>query len=435
MAMILELGTAHEMIRVTAEYSNAVLVAVLPYISNYAQKLDLPVPHPITTAHVLKCAVVPIRDAGATVLVAGDWVFWFRGGYVNGFQGPHSYFFLQNPEEAPRFYGKVGMSKDEAVELARKTITKLGVPLESVFAEQDPRVTGPVNVGTNIVPHFRIEWLDPRSTAAPAVDVEVDGETKRIQRLRIVSQTLRAPPPKTGADPLPAPASPKWPPVNPEYAWRLLPFVLHAVEDYSHALGLPIPKPLTTNQVARLFLDDNGGWPHCEIELTNGWRFIYRNSMVNGYYAPDNLFNSGTRPIRIREFTGKWNLTEVQATELVRHTLAKLNPPTNLVHMDFKPIIYKPSLPGIPRLSLSWHYEAQDDVQSKVEAELDMDKGELKSLYYDDKAYWNHPPPIDVPITLPAVPATNAPVPRQTGRPPATEAPSERLAFPVPLPR
>ena len=26
--------------------------------------------------------------------------------------------------------------------------------------------------------------------------------------------------------------------------------------------------------------------------------------------------------------------------------------------------------------------------------------GELKSLYYDDKAYWNHSPKIDVPITL-----------------------------------
>jgi hypothetical protein len=38
---------------------------------------------------------------------------------------------------------------------------------------------------------------------------------------------------------------------------------------------------------------------------------------------------------------------------------------------------------------------------SKVEAEVDADKGELKSLYYDNTAYWNHPPPVGAPITLP----------------------------------
>ena len=42
MAMILELGTAPiELIRVTSEFSNAVLVAVMPYVADVAQKLDL----------------------------------------------------------------------------------------------------------------------------------------------------------------------------------------------------------------------------------------------------------------------------------------------------------------------------------------------------------------------------------------------------------
>ncbi len=47
--MILELGQrfdAFEWVRATAEYSNAVLVAVLPYVSNAVEKLDLPVPRP-----------------------------------------------------------------------------------------------------------------------------------------------------------------------------------------------------------------------------------------------------------------------------------------------------------------------------------------------------------------------------------------------------
>ena len=42
----------------------------------------------------------------------------------------------------------------------------------------------------------------------------------------------------------------------------------------------------------------------------------------------------------------------------------------------------------------------QDDLQSKVEAEVNADNGKLESLYYDDKAYWESRPPIDVPISI-----------------------------------
>jgi hypothetical protein len=405
LAMILELGTSHELIRVTAEYSNAVLVAIMPLVSNYAQKLELPVPQPITTAHVIKCAVVPIRDAGASVQIVGNWTFWFRGGYVNGFQGPHSYFSLQNPDEAPRFYGQVKMSKEEAIELARKAITNIGVSLESVFAEQTPRITGPIVIDTNVVPHYHIEWLDPRSAAAPAVDVEVDAATRRLERLRISSQALRKPPPTISVAPLAAPGSRKWPAVNPDYAWKLLPIVLHAVEDYCRTLSLPISTPLTTNQVARFHLDDNGGWPHSEIELTNGWRFVYRNSMVNGFYAPDNLFSSDKSRILIKDFAGKWNVSERDAVQLVTAILAKLNYPSNLIHIDFQPNTLKPSLDGIPRFFFSWPYSQDGQLVSKCEAEVDADKAVIKSFYYDHTAFWNHPPAIDVPISLPVQPS------------------------------
>ena len=57
-------------------------------------------------------------------------------------------------------------------------------------------------------------------------------------------------------------------------------------------------------------------------------------------------------------------------------------------------------MPGIPRYSITWAYAPNGDLQSKVEAEVDAQRRELKSLYYDDQAYWNHPPKIDVPMTL-----------------------------------
>ena len=436
--MILDLTGGAEMIRVTVEYSNAVLLAVMPYVSDCAQKLNLPVPHPTTTAHVLKCAVVPIRDAGQSVMIQGEWVFWFGMGHFKGFQGPHAYFSLQDPDQIPNFYGTNRISKEEAVALARHTISKLGVKLDTIFAEQEPRVTGPLTLGTNLVPRFRIEWLDPRS-GSDSVNVEIDGQMRRVERLSLsgtmgpdVTQlfTNLPTPPLRGRPP---------PQVNPAYAWALIPLVFRALDDYAQKLAIPIPRPLTTNHVTRFFLADNEGWPHCEITLTNGWRFIYRNSMVNGYYAPDNLFSTGQRQILIKDFLGEWRTTEKDAISLAKDNLAKLNYPTNLVHTDFPPEVRKPALPGIPRYFISWWYKPipdADDLQSKIEAEVDAATGKLKSLYYDDKAYWSHPPPINLPISLPPPQTTNGLSGTRTTLPPFNRPPSRpQSAFNPPIPK
>ncbi len=54
----------------------------------------------------------------------------------------------------------------------------------------------------------------------------------------------------------------------------------------------------------------------------------------------------------------------------------------------------------IARLRFEWYYSVQDELQSRLEAEVNTDNGRLESLYYDDKAYWNCRPPIDVPISV-----------------------------------
>ncbi len=123
--------------------------------------------------------------------------------------------------------------------------------------------------------------------------------------------------------------------------------------------------------------------------------------MVNGYYAPDNFFDSQNRKIHIRDFDGKWNLTTTQAIEVARLAMTKLDYSTNNVHMDFSPHVYAAGIDAdrIPRLRFEWYYSVQDELQSRLEAEVNMDNGKLESLYYDDKAYWNARPPINVPIS------------------------------------
>lgn len=427
--MIFEL-TNHvpDLIQVTAQYSNAVLLALLPYFSDVAQKLDLPVPHPITMQNVVGGGVMPYRYPNGDMLSAGvevqgeqthrRWYLGYRSGHISLVELRPSYFTLQDPDDLTNCYGVFRMSKDEAIQMARDAIRKMGIPLELVFAEQKPRVIlseRPYN--TNTLPYYRIEWLDPRigsrsQNGSPSVEVGINADARRIEQIKfgIGDYNLRRPPPKIDV-PTPVVRASFRPHINPEYASKLLPIVLHAVDDYGRLLNLPTPRPLTTNEVARFELYDYGGWPHSVVELTNGWQFVCRNSMVNGFYAPDNLFGNlpSGRKVLIKDYVGKWNLTEAQAIALVKRTIARLNCPTNLVHMDFKPKVQKPLLPGIPRCEFEWEFaphetgelEVEVYPQSWVKAEVDMDKGELKSLYYDDKAYWNERPPIDVPISAP----------------------------------
>jgi hypothetical protein len=296
------------------------------------------------------------------------------------------------------------MSKPEAIQMARRTLRKLGIPLKSVFAEQEPGVGGPHKIGTNTVPYYYVAWPDPRGSSS--VEIEINGEARRVERIMLRNESLHRPLPHVAVVPPRDPSFPRWPQVNPEYARQLIPIVLRGIDEYGQKLSLPVPRPLTTNHLARFHLDDNLGWPHCEVELTNGWRFVFRNSMVNGFEAPDRLF-SNRRPILIKDFTGKWNMTEQEAVELVKRTIAKLNYPTNRVHFEVEPQVNRPAVSGIPRYMFYWYYNQQDDLQSTVWAEVDAGRRELKSLYYDDKAYWNHPPPIGVPISLPPKTETN----------------------------
>ena len=437
--MILDLGQfppISGMVRITADYSNAVLVAILPFVSDVAERLNLPVPHPVTAAQVLDCSIPPSGKPEAQVILRGGWCFAFKQGYVQTIQSPHCYSVLQNPDDIPLFYGEVRMTKPEAVRLARDTLKKLGIPLESVFAEQDPEVSGPQTIGTNTVPHYQVVWHHPRG--GRSVSMEINGNLKRVERICLRNESLERPPPKVSVTPQRGPSSPAWPQVNPEYARQLVPVVLHAIEEYAQKLALPVPKPLTTNEVERFRVRDNGGWPHCEIHLTNGWRFVYRHAMVNGYEAPDTLlFGRDRGPILAHDFAGKWRMSEGQAIELVRKTLTILAYPTNLIHLEVEPQIHKPAVPGITRYAFFWYYTPTEgeEPQSTVWAEVDAGTRKLKCLYYDDRHYWGQRPAIDAPILLPTLPTAEEPPRKPSKITPAREAPHQRLDHPVPLPR
>lgn len=399
-SMKLDLGATSHFIRITADYSNAVRTAVLPLFSDVAKRLELPVPQPITQDDVADFHVLPFRELTASMLLKNSWVFNFGFGYVQDFSSPNAYFNLQDPDQIPKYFGQVNMNPAEAVEMARATLRKLNIPLEDVFADQEPEVKPLVKIGTNTVPRYDVIWTNPYGTKS--AEFEVNADAKRVERMHLLSWNLHRPSPAISQPAVAAPL--EWPVVNPGYAKQLIPLMLKAIDGYAEKLSLPIQRSLATDHVGLVEIHDNGGWPHAEITLTNGWRFIYRHTMVNGYYAPGAFVTSVNRSIHVKEFEGKWNLTTNQAIDLVKSTLAKLDFPTNNIHMDFAPTVILPAgefRAKIPRYYLEWYYAnaAHDDLQSKVEAEVNADSGELESLYYDDKAYWDSRPPIDVPIS------------------------------------
>ena len=400
---VLQLGLDTRTIQVTPEYKEAALQASLPLFSDFAQKLQLPVPHPLTRTDIVNCGLTPFQKTDGEIdhiFIETRQGFHFSLflGVVNDFCWSNSYRLMQDIHSISNFFGTVKITREQAIQSARDTLKKLGIPSEDVFAEQEPQITVPT-WGTNTIARYLIEWHDPRGgdNSPSTAKVEVNAETGRVESFQFSpANGLKKPAPKVTI--VPPRGHDRFdslipPPVSPEYAWKLIPLMLAAIDEYAQKLSLPIPNRLTTNNVARIEIHNNEGWPHAEITLTNGWRFIYRHTMVNGYYAPDNFFDSDNRKIHISDFEGKWNLTTNQAIEVVRRAMAKLDYPTNNVHMDFAPSVYAASVDKehIPRLRFEWYYSVQDELQSRLETEVNTDNGKLESLYYDDNSLLGQP--------------------------------------------
>ena len=119
--MIIDLGSLGNFIQVTAQYSNAVLVAVFPYFSNVANKVDLPVPTPIVQADVDTVHVLPFKDMAVSMRLTNGCIFDFQSGFVNRYISPDSIKYqsrrFDGMPRPPRLKRK--LDEDEAVQVAR----------------------------------------------------------------------------------------------------------------------------------------------------------------------------------------------------------------------------------------------------------------------------------------------------------------------------
>jgi len=316
---------------VTPEYSGAVERVLLPEFSDFVRHLGLPIELPLARKSIERFACNNrVGDVGGVLYLTNGSYLAYEDGHVDLYETTNSYFTLQNPDEIPRFYGAVRLSRSEAIRVARDTIQRLGHSLESVFAELEPEVQGPTRSNADrgkMIPHYLVTWTSPEG-ASRSARIEIDGENGEVTRIYFSNRNLNRPPPKVG---VPEPTSStdsrlneNLPPINPEYIRNLRPLSLNAANKFLRKTGLGAGD-LTTNSVARFdhVLEPTG--VDTLITLTNGLTFVYKFDRITRYKAPG-AFSTANRPYLIADFKGPWNVTDEEAVKRARSSESSKSP-------------------------------------------------------------------------------------------------------------
>lgn len=203
---------AEKLIHMTATYSNVVLLAVLTNVSDFAQKLGLPIPQPITVAQVQAFKPSPIKGAlgGVLTLTNGDRFFQHHG-YIDLYYGYNN--FLTAPPDiengsreqleqwAESLFGPVNMTTNEVIAFARDALRKLGYDPAVFSANRPPtRFHGPGRTPAGKpIPFCRVEWNYP--DLDDIVQFEINVNRKEVVGFSLVSTNAWRPDPKLEIEP------------------------------------------------------------------------------------------------------------------------------------------------------------------------------------------------------------------------------------------
>jgi hypothetical protein len=402
-----------ELVQVTAQYSNAVLVAVLPHLSDFAHKLDLPVPTPIVSSQVLEFKCDPrAGQTGGAVVLTDRTMFTFLDGRVTLYRSPQSYYSLQDPELIPRFYGPVKISEKEAMRIARDAIKKLGYQNSVFDADVPPKVTPPKKIGTNFVSRYLFQWLDPKwpkpskeGAIVPALlNVEVNASNRRVEMWNDSSPATRQRSPSVSVRPPLQQAQDSKPrltggkqtfPVNDAYARSFLAAILPELSAFITKARLDIPSPVTTNQVvttnyACRILE---GKPMAQFYLTNGDRFFYKEGHFSDFYAHDALRKFPDEG-RAADFPGPIKMSESEAIAMCENVMRKLGYKGTFP----KPVpTYAPPRGTVTFKRYVFYWRRSGEDTEFASFEVDMETRAIKSIFLADPSFQKEAPKIEQP--------------------------------------
>ena len=394
-------------IQVTAQYSNAVLMALLPHFSDFAHKMDLPIPLPITVSQMKAFGCDNhLGDIGGAIRLTNDYVFVFEHGHVTKFKTRNCYYEIEDFSRIESLFGANRMTEAEAVELCRSTIRRLGYTEEQLYADLQAAVEPPPKAGTNTIPRYKVSWVDPRDDVR-SCDFEVNSDEKKIEKIWFLNGNLRRAPPHVAVPQVPLPGrkfKSQFQPVNPKYAQALAPTIYPQIEDYVRRMHLPVPLPVSTNEISRYVCRKFDEDIYADMTFTNGYRFFYRRGMVEVMDAPDCFFNFPTPGVRVRHFLGKWEMNEAEATQLARAALTNLGYSVAAFEADKDPEIQRPyNVMNVPRYRLEWVQSTGPVAHSYLAVEVDAEKKQVKSINLWHANFWRPPPDLGVSPDVPEI--------------------------------
>ena len=195
------------LIHITATWSNAVLVALLPHFSDCSKQLNLPIPTPITMSQVADFHP-PIETGNfeSALWLTNSYIFHYLNGAVTGFNDLHNDWFIQQDiDGVERFAGKDNMTTNEAIDLARNSFVKLGYkPADFQMDGPPTEISAPIELGKEgHVPFCKITWQNLTNRENyHLLEFHVNMNQKQLLGMALVSQKLWRPLPKVDATPV-----------------------------------------------------------------------------------------------------------------------------------------------------------------------------------------------------------------------------------------
>ena len=191
------------LIHITAAYSNAVLVAILPHVSDCAKRLDLPISTPVMIEQVAQFQP-PLETNEFKVaawLTNGD-VFFFSYDNAMTFRSPDNWFYLQSFENAKDFVGKDNITTNDAIDFARSTFEKLGYKTSDFQMDNPPTSLELAGDSKKLghIPYCRVEWDSPQGTTNVAdyhmIQFDIDMQRKKIVGIALICTKFGGTPPQ-----------------------------------------------------------------------------------------------------------------------------------------------------------------------------------------------------------------------------------------------
>jgi len=367
--------------------TNLILVAILSHCTDFANKLDLPLNLPLAKNDVKAFQILnTFPSLHATIVLTNSHSFDFISGHVMAYRSPLAIEAGLGHPDTNHWGRKPTMNKEEGLAFARQSVKKLGYSLEDLYMDLDPKVEGPFGY-----PNYTFTWYEPNAGDSPSVEIEVNCADKQIVQFHAYELI-----------PIhdPEPDIPGLKELAQEDRRRQLQRIpglennelakddervlaaLSKIKSFVQTLELSIPPPDSPEHVSRAQISFGMVLPRLSIQLTNGYRFSYDmdKKTVLSFDDGKPFFNG--RPVRLRNYVGKWKMSDKQAIALVQTATRQLGFNIDEV-FNHQPEIQKPNIRGdviVPRYHFTWKRVIGAQLEKGVFAEVDADSGRLVAL-------------------------------------------------------